>query len=350
MKKTVLITLAIACLCGAAHAQAQAQSQAQTSSVTLDNQEGATFYYLVDPPELAGLTAGSPLLSARVAEFFAAKPGDTSFQALAAGAQARISSLADGTHLLVGFFATEGSADFPVRVLSLSADSRMGNRYYSIFASPALIDVPRGQGRLVSFGLAGTGGTASATAPAGGTAGPSTTSFGTLATFADTYSPESFSREQQGDFSVLPISQSRGWGLTGTRISSVSAAIDGGMVKLALAAPEGFSEKVSYFFYVFDNRAPARASATTFELEPRADGTRGACLLWKQGAAGPKIVGSVKSDQATVEVDIPRDQITAGAGDSPTVDVTAGWYDRALGTWEEFYYTTFALEEIPVIR
>jgi hypothetical protein len=52
-------------------------------------------------------------------------------------------------------------------------------------------------------------------------------------------------------------------------------------------------------------------------------------------------------------MDISTDQLTSGvpaAGSSPTVDVTAGWYDRALGVWEEFYYTTFALEEIPVIR
>jgi hypothetical protein len=152
---------------------------------------------------------------------------------------------------------------------------------------------------------------------------------------------------------VLPISESRAWGLTGTRIKSISASLDSGVVKISLAAPQGFSEKVSYFFYVFDARAPSKVSTETFELQPRADGSRGACLLWRQGASAPTLVGEVKSDDSTVELDVGADQLTAvaqGADASPTVDLTAGWYDRALGLWEEFYYTTFALEEIPVIH
>jgi hypothetical protein len=346
MKKTILTILITACLCGTA--------SAQISSVTLENQEGSTFYYMVDPKELDGLSAGSPLLSAKVAEFFSSKSDDTSFATLAPGKEANIGPLADGTHLLLGFFAVEGLSDFPVRVLSVVADSQMGNRFYAVFASPALMNVPRGQGRLAEFGSVPQGETASAQpADGAGEVAQAPTPSGTLATFADGYTPESFSRERQGDFSVLPISQSRAWGLTGTRIKSVSATMDSGTIRLSLAAPEGFSEHVSYFFYVFDSRAPSRASTATLELEPRADGNHGACLLWKEGASAPSIIGDVKSDDTTVEMKVKADQLTSGAptpDSSPTVDVTAGWYDRALGVWEEFYYTTFALEEIPVTR
>jgi hypothetical protein len=343
MKKTILMALAAACLCGAAYAQ--------TSSVTLENQEGSIFYYIVDPKELDGHTAGSPLLSAKVAEFFASKADDTSFTPLAPGNEASIGPLPDGTHLLLGFFAVEGLSDFPVRVLSLVADSKIGNRFYAIFASPALMSVARGQGRLAAFGPLKRGQAAVAQPTAGGE--ESQAAAATLATFSDTYSPESFSREKQGDFAVLPISESRGWGLTGTRIKSVSATIQSGVVKVSLDAPQGFSEHVSYFFYVFDSRVSSKGSSATFELEPRADGDRGACLLWKQGSAAPSIIGEVKSDETRVEVDIGRDQLPSSAPDggaSPTVDLTAGWYDRALGVWEEFYYTTFALEEIPAIN
>ena len=153
MRKTILTILIAACLCGTA--------SAQTSSVTLENQEGSTFYYIIDPRDLDGLTAGSPLLSAKVAEFFASKSDDTAFATLAPGKEANISSLADGTHLLLGFFAVEGLADFPVRVLSLVADSQIGNRFYAVFASPALMSVPRGQGRLAEFGPVSQGETAS---------------------------------------------------------------------------------------------------------------------------------------------------------------------------------------------
>ena len=45
----------------------------------------------------------------------------------------------------------------------------------------------------------------------------------------------------------------------------------------------------------------------------------------------------------------PADLAAPGA-EVPTVDLTAGWFERASGTWEEFYYTTFSLADIPVIR
>jgi hypothetical protein len=32
------------------------------------------------------------------------------------------------------------------------------------------------------------------------------------------------------------------------------------------------------------------------------------------------------------------------------VDLTAGWFDHAVGSWEEFYFTTFSMADIPVRR
>jgi len=53
----------------------------------------------------------------------------------------------------------------------------------------------------------------------------------------------------------------------------------------------------------------------------------------------------VKTSATAVELDVGMDDLASGAlaaaGSAPTVDLTAGWYDKALGMWEEFYYTTF---------
>ena len=81
---------------------------ADGSVVTLQNQESSAFYYVVDAAALAGLSPGSPLLAARVADFFAAPGDDPAFASLAPNAQVKLTSLADGPHLLVGFFAVRG--------------------------------------------------------------------------------------------------------------------------------------------------------------------------------------------------------------------------------------------------
>ena len=63
---------------------------AQGASVTIQNEEDSTFYYTVDPQELAQVTPGSPLAATKVAEFFAAQADQPQFTALAPGAQASL--------------------------------------------------------------------------------------------------------------------------------------------------------------------------------------------------------------------------------------------------------------------
>jgi len=420
---------------------------AQSSRVTLQNQEDATFYYVLDPQELQGLSAGSPLLAAKVAAFFAAAKADPALTAIAANDEGQLEKLSDGTHLLVGVFAQEGETDLPVRVISIEADSKTGDRSYALFATPAQLTVTRGVGRLASLAAVApatqaaaaqtaptassdtaatptttttttntttttttttaSSGTASATAsptiaaapaavaatsapaspssaavaasplpaavaasplpaaapatvtasPVASTAAPATAvastppRLGQIASFAS-YDPIIFTREVPGDFSVLPIADSRGWKLTGTRITGLSGVIDTMGLHLALSVPGGFSESVSYFFYVFADRAAGQTNTLTMELEPRAEGSLGACLLWQKGSPEPRLIGSVQSTPTRIELDIGSDDLNAALGgiasDTLSVDVTSGWYDRALGTWEEFYYTTISTAQIPV--
>jgi hypothetical protein len=359
--------------------------------VTLQNQESSTFYYVVDPPALAGLTAGSPQLATRVADFFASSADDAKFSTLAPDAQARIEGLADGPHLLVGCFAVEDQAEFPVRVMTLQADSRIGERFYAVYADPAVISAARGTGRLSGFApLQPQGAVASAEAPvaesppaaepatepaaaetpaaepvAGETpsvaaaAGASEAApaeaegLQTIATFSMKYDPAFFTRESRGTFTVLPISGSRAWTQAGTRITGLFGGLENGALRVSLIVAGGFSPSVSYFFYVFATRAE-KENRIALELKPRAAGGRGACLLWQKGGEPPKIIGTVTSTDTSVELDVdarelPPDLASSG-GDVPTIDLTAGWYERGSGTWEEFYYTTFSMADIPVIR
>ncbi len=342
MKRILVAAVILAGAVGAAFAQ--------SGTVTLQNEENAPFYYLVDPADLAGLTPGSPLLSSRVASFFAAAATAPSFNLLAAGSDAVLASLTDGSHLVVGFFAVQDLEDFPVRVFSVQADSRVQTRFYAVFASPAQLTVRRATGRLAAFtreagALAGAAAGAASTGPAG---------MRQIATFSAGYDPVAFTRETSTGLSVLPIADSRAWSTTGTRIASISGVRDSSGLRFAISVPRGFSEKVSYMLYFFPRRTSGSKDTLALEVEPRASGDRGACILWRADATQPSIVGDVSTTDDTVQVTIDAQdlaaQITPQAGDAPTIDLTSAWYDRALGAWEEFYFATFAMTDIAVRR
>jgi len=333
----------------------------QGSGVSLQNQENAPFYYVVDPKELADLSPGSPLLASRIAGFFATRDGVT-FASLAPNATVKLDGLADGSHLLVGFFAVQDLTEYPVRVITLQADSRVGERFYAIFASPALLSIAKDSGRIASFAHAG--GEGNPEGQAGGIEAPAAaqpaaaetppSGLQPIATFSAGFTPAFFTRERPGDFSVLPISDSRAWALTGTRIAAISGSLADGMLKISLSVESGFAERVSYFLYVFGSRSPGKDNQFTLEIQPRAEGRRAACLLWQKGIRAPTLVGSVNSTDSTVELDTAAGQfppaLISGIGETATIDLTAGWFDRGLGTWEEFYYTTFSIGDISVTR
>ncbi len=295
---------------------------AQGGSVTIQNEESVTFYYTVDPPQLPGFSAGSPSAATKIAEFFAAQSSTPEFAPLAPGAQASLPGLPDGAHLLVGFFAVEGQDTFPVRVMTLQADSSMGERFYAIYGSPALLEATRGVGRLAQFTAPAASEQAAAgpatetqpqaapAAPAAAGASESTASAqaapaaaqtapaaavataGTapaaatapLLSFSRSYDPVVFTRESRGGFAVQPIASSHSWTLAGTHITALNARIDQGTLSLSLTTADGFSPDVSYFFYAFAERTAGTPAAFTLELRPRALPDRGACILWQRAA------------------------------------------------------------------
>ena len=352
----------------------------QGATVILGNQEDVPFYYVLDPPQLDGLSSGSPLLTSKVAGYFSAAETGASFASVQPQAESRLTGLASGAHLLVGFFVPPDADDFPVRVMSLQADTT-GGRFYAVYATPPQLNVHRGVGRLAQFAGSATGTQAAAASGAQGSstgqagsstqagtpagtqavsrtgagtessagagAGGSSAGAGepsdlpTLASFSASFDPVVFTRETAGDFKVLPISNSWSWQKPGTRIASVQGWLDSQGLRLVLKVPGGFSPSVSYFLYVFDTRSAGSDNALTLEIEPLAKGTRGACILWEKGSP-PRLLGSVTTTAGSVQLDVGAEDLEAlvAAGQEPTVDLTAGWYDKALGMWEEFYYTT----------
>jgi len=396
MKKLLGVAVLLAC--------ASCLAFAQGAAIAIQNEEGSTLYYVVDPPELSGLSAGSPMAATRLAEFFSSSSSEPSFTPLAPGAHTTLSGLTNGQHLLVVFFATQDPDTFPVRAVTVTADSAMGERFYAIYASPALLDASRGIGRLSQFrpsqpaaapqetaqaasppesapqqtaaeqapsvqtappaGPAETPQAAEAAevpvqttpAPVQATAAPVVSGAPgspVIASFSPSYQPVAFTREAKGALAVQGIEQSHSWNLAGTRIMAISGRIEGSSLSLSLSVAEGFSPDVSYFFYVFGARRAGAADDFTLELRPRALPNRGVCLLWRPGA-GPAMFGTVtvSGTTATLEAslaEVPQD-LVPDVGPGATFDLTSCRFDQSSGVYEEFYFATVAMADIPVVR
>ena len=170
-----------------------------------------------------------------------------------------------------------------------------------------------------------------------------------LATFSESYDPVYFTRESREGFTVLPIASSRTWGKPGTRLSALSGSLQDGTFTLVLQSTDGFTKNVSFFFYVFPVRTAGGSSTYTFEARPEADG-RAAVVLWQKGRTVPRLVGTASTDGdrftwTANAAELPA-ELVRELGPAATLDLTTAWLDETSGTWEEFYFTTFAVADL----
>ena len=426
-KMLVVLTLAIF---------AAGSAWAAGPSVTIQNQESWRFWYVLDPPGFEGEEPGSPWLAVKATGFFANVEGAFPFTLLEPSASVSFDGLAEGTHYLLGFFEDDSLAEFPVRLITMQADTSMEARHYDVYSLPELIMADRGEGLLARFARAEEP-AAMAEAPAAETtaegteepaveavaevvaeepvaeavveavveepaavepaveemvaeetaaevaeepaveeptaevptvevvaeAAPETPAAAAvveavaevplgpevLATFAESYDPVYFTRESRDGFIVLPIASSRAWGRPGTRLSALSGTLENGTFTLVLQSPDGFAKNVSCFFYVFPARTVGGASTYTFEARPEAGGRAGV-VLWQKGRTVPRFIGTARTEGGqftwTASADELPAELAKELGPAATLDLTTAWLDETSGTWEEFYFTTFAVADL----
>ena len=392
MKKT-LIVLALA-------AAATWSSWADGSSVTVQNQESWRFWFVLDPTGFAEESPGSPWLTLKATDYLATEGEEFPFTELAPGGSTTLTGLSEGTHYLLGFFEDQSLEELPVRLIALQADDTMGTRHYDVYSVPELMMAVRGQGMLARFSVTETAAAATdeptaetvegeaAEEPlaeeqvveevtdevvaeaaeevlveepaaetieegveavvAEETVAEEPVGSEVLAAFADSYDPVYFTRESRDGFIVLPIASSRSWGRPGTRLSALDGSLADGTITLVLRSPDGFAKNSSCFIYIFPTRTAGGASTYTFEVRPDADG-RAAVVLWQKGRAVPRLVGTARTDGGeftwTAGGDELPPELVRELGPAATFDLTTAWLDETSGTWEEFYFTTFALAD-----
>jgi hypothetical protein len=369
-------------LAGVLAALAVFQMPAQSTAVVIENADAATFHYVLDPPELTAFDTGSVIFENVVYDYFAAAPAPeddfSGFSELAPGESLRMENLAEGKHLLVGFFLVPGEIGVPVRVITLQVGGELAERTYRIFSEPALITARAGRGRISDYQptrLEAASEAAAATAtgpqPSAAPTEPRPTpgkgffrfqidnqyedweAIPVFLSFPPDRSLESFTREQYGgEFEVLPISRARHWGSDGTRINEVKVVNNLEAVYLYVSTHSALSGNLSIFLYFHTEQNLRRIGATnrfTLELLPAGAGEPGLVVLWEKERK-PVIVGSLASGSFFLEAKIDKKllyDIETARPEITFFDLTTSYYDRQDLAYEEFYIASIPLASIP---
>jgi hypothetical protein len=328
---------------------AAAAAAAQTFTVLLNNPEGSDFHFVLDPPELAGLDPASTAFADGVYAYFAESPGagGAKFENLPAGTTRRLEKLAEGTHLLIGFFAPLNRGEFPVRTLVLKAGGGVAERFYSVYAQPVLFKAKAGRGRLAAF-------------PAGGAeeqAGiridnnyEDWEAIPVFRSFAD-YRPRTFTRERIGGGRLeLPLEQSLFWPKGGTGLADLKLLDDGKSLFVFVSTRSAIAEGLSIYLYFRQPHDPEGENRVTVELLPATNDKQGLPVLWVKDHPAAAI-GSLASHGFLLEAELDRKAIYGALDSDPrqvAVELTTAYYDRASLAHEEFYYAMIALSDVPI--
>ncbi len=345
---------------------AAAAAGAQSFAVLLNNPEASALHFVLDPPELSSFDPGSSVFASVVYDYFLESPvaGPTLFRTLAPGATLQLKDLAEGTHLLVGFFELPGRRDYPVRILQLMAGGGMAERFYSVYAQPSLFRARAGRGRLAGFTQAGSPSEqAAGPAPEGGVAGAASGQLGlaidndfadweaipVLRSFAD-YTPRTFLREQIGGGRIeLPLEQSRYWQKGGTGLYELKIVDNGPKLYLYLSTRSAMAEGLSIYLYFQDPQDREGENRVTVELLPATGNKAGLVALWVKGH-GPVAAGTLASGVFFLEAAMDKATVYSALASGPQggfLELTTGYHDRSSLSYEEFYYTRLALKGLP---
>jgi len=327
---------------------AAAAAGAQSFTVLLNNPEGSDFHFVLDPPELSGLDPASAAFANGVYAYFAELPagGAVRFENLPAGATRRLERLAEGTHLLIGFFAQPDRAEFPVRALLLKAGGGEAERFYSVYAQPVLFKAKAGRGRLAAFAA---GGAEASVRIRIDNEYEDWEGVPVFRSFED-YRPRTFMRERIGGGRLeLPLDQSRFWQKAGTGLSDLKMLDDGKNLFVFVSTRSAIAEGLSVYLYFRDARDPEGENRVTVELVPPAGSKPGVAVLWVKDRK-PAPVGSLASQGFFLEAALDRQAIYAALESAPgqvALELTTGYYDRGSLAYEEFYYAMIALSDLP---
>lgn len=175
-----------------------------------------------------------------------------------------------------------------------------------------------------------------------------------LASFTTLFVPPSFTRESLGnDFETLSLKDSRFWHQGGTQLGEVKAVVDEENVYLFIATQSAISTNLSCFFYLRGQRRQGEENPFTLELIPANSLNQGQVILWQRDRRLPERAGKLSSSSFFLEARINKQvfspEMIRKLGNNPSIDLTTCYFDKQNSLYEEFFFTTIYLKDIPLL-
>ncbi|GEM_PF-3355892 len=328
-----------------------------TYSVVLENVESKPFIFALDPKGLAGANPRTSYFYGKIGNFLKnlseSDSGNLKLFIVKGGKSLQLDNLLVGEHLAVGYFdenPEEGkliNGEVPVRVIGITVKRGMERRVIRIEGEPVLLKIKRPEGlSLVSM--------EEMTSSMMKMGKDRWKDIPKLLSFSGNFLPLYFYRDDTSGYNKMHISLSRFWNRGGTGIDYLKLFRKGDALYILLESKEKISEAVSYFFYIYEERAD-KSNSATLELKPLIGGKMGGIVLWLDegnGAGKPLYVGDVTVEGKILEgkVDLKKipGWLSGSSFEGVSADFSSCYYDSEVGTYEEFPLATLYLKDIPV--
>lgn len=175
-----------------------------------------------------------------------------------------------------------------------------------------------------------------------------------LASFTSLFVPPSFTRESLGnDFETLSLKDSRFWQQGGTQLNEVKAVADEENIYIFISTQSAISANLSCFFYLRGQRRQGEENPFTLELIPANSLNQGQVILWQRDRRLPERAGKLSSSSFFLEARINKQvfspEMIRKLGSNPSVDLTTCYFDKQNSLYEEFFFTTIYLKDIPLL-
>lgn len=175
-----------------------------------------------------------------------------------------------------------------------------------------------------------------------------------LASFTSLFVPPSFTRESLGnDFETLSLKGSRFWQQGGTQLNEVKAVADEENIYLFISTQSAISPNLSCFFYLHGQRRQGEENPFTLELIPAHSLNQGQVILWQRDRRLPERAGKLSSSSFFLEARINKQvfspEMIRKLGNNPSIDLTTCYFDKQNSLYEEFFFTTIYLKDIPLL-
>jgi hypothetical protein len=172
-----------------------------------------------------------------------------------------------------------------------------------------------------------------------------------LARFSREVRPYAFNREKNGSLEILSIDKSTSWGHNGTNLQTIKAFLGSDNIAFNMTTYSPITDGLIVFLYLFKERNREEANHYTIEININIKNNNGNVFLWERDNANAITIGSIAVNTKELECAFSLEALPKSLGldflTSYSIDITTCFYDISKGIYEEFFFTTLYVNDIP---